>query len=428
MPLAQDASIAIIGAGAAGIWSARTLCDAGYRNVTVVEAEPTAGGKCLAVEVEGRTFDLGCLAGSRADYREVLDLAASHGTRGVPFEVTHFSLDRGTRAPLLTWREQLRLYRELATCARLHLLSWRGIRPGEMSGLSDELCDSFADVVERHGLQTVERKTRGMFIACGFGCPAEMPAVYAANYGSPRMMLSERGLFTWADGAQLMWQREAAALASRGVQFRYETRVTDICRAEAVQLVTEDGAVIDADLLVVAADPSQLPLDATSAERRLFAQVRHHDYRVMLCRIEGLPPDATPTMHFIEDNLVCGREGRPMALFRRHPGLDVFAVYLYGAGLDEAALAANLARDVAVMGGRVVQVIGTTHWRRYFPHFDTASLRGGALDELRALQGRRHTVYVGELANFAILPRIMDNAARTIRRWIAGELPGQRDP
>ena len=426
MPLPLDTSFAIIGAGAAGIWSARTLRDAGYRNIALIEAERAAGGKCVAVEVDGKMFDTGCLAGSRADYGQVLALAATHGTGGVHFNVTHYSLERGRRERLLTWREQLRLYRELLTCARLHFLEWRGIRRGEMTGLSDELCDSFAAVVERHGLQTVERKIRGMFIACGFGCPADLPAAYAANYGSPRMMRSETGLFTWADGAQLMWRREAAALAARGVQFRYDTRVTDICRDGPVQLVTDDGAVITADELIVATDPSQLSLDATAAERKVFSQVRHVDYRVMLCRIEGLPADAVPTMHFIEDNLVCGREGRPMALFRRHPGLDVFAVYVYGAGLDDEALAANLSRDLAAIGGRLAEHLGTTRWGRYFPHFDCDGLRGGALDDLRALQGNRHTAYVGELANFAILPRIMDNVELTIRRLIAGELPGQR--
>lgn len=428
MPLPKDTSFAIIGAGAAGIWSARTLRDAGYTNVTVVEADSGAGGKCVAIEVDGKPFDLGCLAGSRADYGKVLAFAASHGTGAVPFHVTHFSLARGGQEPLLTWREQLRLYRELLTCVRLHFFAWRGIRPGEMTGLSDELCDSFAAVVERHGLHTVERKIRGMFIACGFGCPADLPAAYAANYGSPRMMRSETGLFTWADGAQLMWQREAAALAARGVQFRYDTRVTDICRDGPVQLVTDDGAVITADELIIATDPSQLSLDATAAERKVFAQVRHVDYRVMLCRIEGLPADTGPTMHFIEDNMVCGREGRPMALFRRHPGLDVFAVYVYGAGLDDEALAANLAWDVAAIGGRLVEHLGTTRWNRYFPHFDSVGLRGGTLDDLKALQGQRHTVHVGELANFAILPRIMDNVELTMRRLIAGELPGQRAP
>jgi glycine/D-amino acid oxidase-like deaminating enzyme len=426
VPLPHDTSFAIIGAGAAGIWSARTLRDAGYRNVTVVEAEPTAGGKCLAVEVDGKPFDLGCLAGSRADYGKVLEFAASHGTGTVPFRVRHFSLARGGQEPLLTWREQLRLYRELLTCARLHFLDWHGIRPGEMTSLSPELCDSFAEVVERHGLHTVERKIRGMFIACGFGCPADLPAAYAANYGSPRMMMSETGLFTWADGAQLMWQREATALAARGVQFRFDTQVTEICRDGPVQLVTDDGAVITADELIVATDPSQLRLDATAAERKVFSQVRHGDYRVMLCRIEGLPADTGPTMHFIEDNLVCGRAGRPMALFRRHPGLDVFAVYVYGAGLGDEALAANLSRDVAMIGGCLVEHLGTTRWGRYFPHFDAAGLRGGALDDLAALQGNRHTAYVGELANFAILPRIMDNVELTVRRLIGGELPGQR--
>jgi len=426
VPLPRDTAFAIIGAGAAGIWSARQLCDAGYRNVTVVEAGSTAGGKCLAVEVDGRIFDLGCLAGSRADYGQVLALAEAHGTGGVPFAVRHASLERGGYAPLLNWRETLRLYGELLTCARLHFFAWRGIRPGEMTGLSDELCDSLAAVVERHGLHTVERKVRGMFVACGFGCPAEMPAAYAANYGSPRMMLSESSLFTWAHGAQVMWQREAAALAGRGVTFRYDTRVTDICRDGPVQLVTDDGTVLTADELIVATDPSQLMMDATPAERAVFSLVRHHDYRVMLCRIEGLPPDRAPTMHFVEDNLVCGREGHPMALFRRHADRDVFAVYVYGAGLDDGELAANLSHDMAAIGGRLTEHLGTTHWNRYFPHFDGAGLRGGALDALHALQGNRHTAYVGELANFAILPRIMDNAALTVSRLIAGKLPGQR--
>jgi protoporphyrinogen oxidase len=64
--LSEDTSFAVLGAGAAGLTSARTLLEAGYRNITVVESDPTAGGKCRAVEVDGKPFDLGCRAGGAA--------------------------------------------------------------------------------------------------------------------------------------------------------------------------------------------------------------------------------------------------------------------------------------------------------------------------------------------------------------------------
>jgi monoamine oxidase len=60
MRLASDVDVAVIGAGAAGIASARTLASSGL-SVVVLEARDRIGGRALTQSFAGRiVFDVGC--------------------------------------------------------------------------------------------------------------------------------------------------------------------------------------------------------------------------------------------------------------------------------------------------------------------------------------------------------------------------------
>ena len=60
MGLASDVDVAVIGAGAAGIASARTLASSGL-SVVVLEARDRIGGRALTKSLAGGiVFDVGC--------------------------------------------------------------------------------------------------------------------------------------------------------------------------------------------------------------------------------------------------------------------------------------------------------------------------------------------------------------------------------
>lgn len=54
-------SIAIIGGGVSGIWSALTLKELGYTNVTIIEKEMKIGGKAAAFSYAGKHYPLGAV-------------------------------------------------------------------------------------------------------------------------------------------------------------------------------------------------------------------------------------------------------------------------------------------------------------------------------------------------------------------------------
>ena len=55
----KNSRIGIIGAGAASLTAAETLKESGYSNVSILEKNPTPGGKCDSYEYEGKVYELG---------------------------------------------------------------------------------------------------------------------------------------------------------------------------------------------------------------------------------------------------------------------------------------------------------------------------------------------------------------------------------
>ncbi len=78
MPLAKNARICILGAGAAGLSAAWKLRKLGYERVTILETLNRPGGKCLSLRHNGVTLELGAAllmpdrgGGGREDRRHV---------------------------------------------------------------------------------------------------------------------------------------------------------------------------------------------------------------------------------------------------------------------------------------------------------------------------------------------------------------------
>jgi monoamine oxidase len=79
---AEAADVIVIGAGAAGLYAALQLKDAGYK-VIVLEATDRAGGRCHTADFLEKPVELGA-SQMGADYARVLDVAGRFGLKTVP--------------------------------------------------------------------------------------------------------------------------------------------------------------------------------------------------------------------------------------------------------------------------------------------------------------------------------------------------------
>jgi hypothetical protein len=97
--------------------------------------------------------------------------------------------------------------------------------------------------------------------------------------------------------------------------------------------------------------------------------------------------------------------------------------YLFGyrsEGLEEEAIEANLRADIEAIGGKVVGPVGVTSWK-YFPHYESREVGAGYHGRLEALQGKRHTWYVGELMANIGVESAVTYARRLVERAFGGK-------
>ncbi len=163
--------------------------------------------------------------------------------------------------------------------------------------------------------------------------------------------------------------------------------------------VETDRGDLEFDALIVASPLDQALdfLDASPAEQRLFSAIRTYDYRVLLCRLSGLPEGSG----VIPANFLQRRFGH--ALLWAHRGGDdpLCTVYVLSDGtMSEEGIERTCAADFQQLGAELEEVVLTRTWR-YFPHVTPETMAAGYYDELEGLQGTRHTYYAGEIMSFA---------------------------
>lgn len=145
-----DADVVVVGAGFAGLATARRLTRLS-RNVVVLEGRDRVGGRSLTTTIAGVPVDLGgTFVGPTQD--EVLELAAELGCELVP---TH---NHGTN--LIRWRGRVRSYR--STIPRLSMIElldvsriqWRFERLSRQVALADPWASPIAHRLDEQSLES----------------------------------------------------------------------------------------------------------------------------------------------------------------------------------------------------------------------------------------------------------------------------------
>jgi hypothetical protein len=404
----RQASIAIVGAGAAGIGAARALRRQGYQRVTVLEGSSTVGGKCCTVEHDGRAYELGAgamthrYAHVRAWMREAgmhpapkysglyLDPATGKGTFQPP------GLARGglLRAPL-------HLARMVAALRRL-----RGIAAPGLCGTPAELHRPTSEVVRELGIEVAAKLAEPFFTGFGYGHYDETPALYFLKYATlfgPVFELLPEGY------GGLM--RHAAG----ELDVRLNVHIDRVERMhDRVRIHTPDGSHdFDAVIVASALDGALAYLDATDRERELFSRFVHKPYYAYGARVERFP---SARWAFVMDHFHPSHTGAPIFVYRRwgDEGLAFFYGH-YREGEEESCLQ-RVHEATERYGGRVLDVPLRKHWR-YFPHVGREDLDDGFYEKVEALQGQRRTYYVGEALAFGTVETSIDYADDLVGRF-----------
>lgn len=418
-PPSRDAHVCIVGAGASGLAAAHALDRLGYRRVTVVEREPRVGGKCRTIVHEGRTYELGAGAVTRA-YRKVRALMDEVGVHAIPKMSNLFvDLDHGTRTALPPCSLDRRIGGESARLA-VELLRHRRLRRPGFSNVKPELWVSFADFCRSRGLERVGAMLAPWITGFGYGSYADVPAAYVLKY----LPLFRAPLFELLDtGYGGLWQRVARALPM--VDLRLDASVERVERhpagARTIHVQTSRGPLeCDALLVTCGLDDALRFLDAEPEERELFSRVRSFDYYALGLSVKALP---RARCLFFPRNLSSERLGQPTFAYQRWPGSGLS--FFYGYAREEAweSAAVDAAREtIDRMGATLLGVEVAMRWR-YFPHVGSEDFARGWYERVERLQGRRATYYCGEVLAFTSVETVVEYAEALVDRYFRGDAP-----
>ena len=419
--------VAIIGGGPAGLSTAMFLKERGFAEVTVLEKEPSVGGKCRSFEHDGHVYDIGANL-TTPRYRTIRPLGERLGMtlrriedrRIVNVGPEEFpSLQDANLAQRLVVRGGASLYTRMR-----HLT---GIDRQGYAGLRDGVEQPFEDWLRKHGLGRFRELFEVLFVAYGYGQMLELPAAYALKFFDPVHMEAAVDVVLgkeipdtkdFAEGFQELWRRVDQEF---GIHARCDVTVHEVHRSpRGVEIAWTDAEGDHTerfDKLVVACplDEALTFLDASEDEERLFSQIRYNDYFVTVARLTGAPDISTYVYPYARQFT----PGQPTVYYPPvHGDEGLFTYYAYGGpGIDEETVRSNILTAMArsELAGEVAEFLHTQHWR-YFPHVPSDVMRGGWYEDVEGMQGRFHTFYVGEVLSFTLVELVANYARDLVSR------------
>ena len=404
----------IVGAGAAGLTAAETLKEMGYTNVTLLEKEASAGGKCCSIEYEGRPYELGAGIIS-ANNQTILDLAQK---TGVPLSKVDFGDNNlydietgGVIRDILSPGEKIPFLWQLLLKYRRLCMKYRNITKPGLAGVDPELCINFKDWAELHGIELVQKNFERFFTGFGYGFWQEIPAAYVLKYYDWNTLKSfiRRGFFTFPEGIQNLWKEVA-----KGHEVRYNTDIQYIDRQKCVRVTSNQGSSeFDVLLLSCPLDEALSFLNGNDAEKILFSRIRYNDYQTYACFIDGFPQQTG----FIPAHFYPSEMGKPVFWYKRYADSNFYTLYVQGDWLmSEKQITDNIKTCIKKLGGTLKNIYSISRWK-YFPHVDTEGMKNGFFDKLEDQQGLNRTYYIGELLNFSTVELSAGYAKNLVEKY-----------
>ncbi|TML20713.1 MAG: FAD-binding protein, partial [Actinobacteria bacterium] len=215
-PAPARRTVVVVGAGPAGLSTARELERAGHRAV-VLESLPEVGGKCESVDIDDRAYDLGGHV-CTTQYENVARLAVELGVETedtTPHRV--YDIDQAESVPqsaAFFQRESFSRY------AALREARFPRIAEAGLAHSAPALAQPVSEWLAEHGLESMAESLGTGYTAAGYGHLAgDLPALYFVKYAEMTGLLSARpellghpGSFTIVGGFKRLWEKVAAGL------------------------------------------------------------------------------------------------------------------------------------------------------------------------------------------------------------------------
>ncbi len=421
---APSRTVAVVGAGPAGLSIARELERAGHRAI-VLEALPEVAGKCASIDVNDHAYDLGGHV-CTTQYENVAKLAVE---LGVATEDTTqhrvYDMETGEATPQSTaffQREPFSKYAELRAA------EFPRIAEAGLAHSARALAQPVSEWLAEHKLESLAESLGTGYTAAGYGyLTGDLPALYFVKYAEMTGLLSAKpellghtGSFTILGGFKSLWEKVAAELSDVrcGVTITAIDRDPD-AETGGVTIETLEGEVV-ADDLVITVPIDQLlgVLDATRDERDLAGRVRVMDYYTTVVSATGLAEEA----FYLVDQFTQpdAPVGDAVSFHHRYPGEDVYACYSYGDDtMTGDDVVDRLRSNVERMGGDMREVHTQRRWR-FLPHFGSEDLANGVYERIEQLQGENHTFHAGSLPAYELVECNVAYARELVRQHFGG--------
>ncbi|MEM7214499.1 MAG: FAD-dependent oxidoreductase [Pseudomonadota bacterium] len=445
--MSAESKIAIIGGGAGGLTTAWFLRKQGYKHVTVFERKDRIGGKCKSLTFDGRSFDLGANY-ITSSYTQVRRLAREFGMEMFTESKGHaLDLDTGKLRSLFMATTRRYGIFHVGWAALRFLFIRFGIRkklapasPGFQAASDDpDLCGSFHDWLEKHGLRSLEPVFNIPITLMGYDKLRQVPAAYALTYMNTctflnlmffAMNMPFRG---WPKRFDLGYERLMERLAAR-VDVLRGSNITKIERGEKIVIHYERSAthllgssldehVEEFDALVLACPllPEVLNefMELSDEERALFEKVILDPFVVTTYATDCELDVSAVSFMFPRPEI-----GEPYVVTQQFRDVPLLSVY---SRMDREGKITR--EDVLANNRKLLQVIGAEdataepytydEWP-YFPHVDVEQMQSGFYRDLENQQGVNNTYYAGGLLAFELVETIAEYSRHLVKKHFGG--------
>lgn len=406
--------IGIIGAGAAGLTAADALKSKGYTDITVLEKNDQAGGKCRSFQYEGRFYEMG--AGIIiANNHTVQRLAQKYEVKVEKIDFSRenifFDIEKGKAVKWITFMETLTFIKQIFLRYRKLIHKYHKVTEVGLVGVNPDLSMPFREFAAKHKINLVAKAFGPFFTGFGYGYADQIPAAYVLKYYSWVTLKSfiRKAVFHFPTGIQSLWQAVAKAH-----NVMYETAIKSVKRGETVKVETESG-VMEFDELIVASPlaDSLKYLDAGAEEKDFFSRIIYCDYRTYAVQVKDFPK----CDGYAPGNFESERMGHPVFWYHRYEDSNLYTFYILGDWkITDSEVMKNIETVVTQLGGTIEGVLRQEHWK-YFPHVTSEDMKNGYFDKVEAIQGKNKTYYTGESLNFSTVEFSAEHAADLVARF-----------
>lgn len=418
--MAEERSIAIIGAGPAGLSMAKLLSRRKNLKLTIFEANPTVGGKSYTLFDWPKAIEMGTCYTTLAhglvkkwmrDYGIALEQNGTAKYDGRDF-VEYVDEAPGPPLPV-----QAAAF--LWGAKRLEF-EMRSPRPSQST--LEEAAKPVADWVAERGLSKIEKLLHRIQTVMGYGF-IDKTSTYQSQVWANGLLIATGYLNQMhmpREGWSTLWRRMAEEF-----DVRTGEGVLEVARsAQGVELRTAKGAYrFDEVVCAIPFDDFVDMADASAEEQDIARSFQWEGYTTTLVatrdwftayQVDGYSEAAIP-------GAALGKcLGARLEAFDEEQGEHLYVTGQLPGDYTNSELREILLAEIQAKGARDPRVLYQRTWK-YFPKWDMEAVRDGLVTRLRELQGEKRTWFTGPVFAFESVAHVVNHNRALAPR--VGRLP-----